>query len=133
MAARLDIGEVRRRTGLSASALRFYEERGLIHSVAREGLRRQYKPDVIDELAVIVLCRDAGFTLAEISALLATRGDVRWKAIATRKRDELRAQAARLERLAEQLDHALECPSRNVLRCEHFRAVLDHVFDATVG
>jgi len=121
----LDIGEVAERSGMAASALRFYEREEIIASVDRKGLRRQFPPDVLTTLAVVAMCRQAGFSLEEIKELLATGGRSAWKAFAARKRDELRAQAEHLGALADQLDHALECPSRNVFECEHFRAALD--------
>jgi DNA-binding transcriptional MerR regulator len=123
----LDIGEVAARSGIAASALRFYEREEIIESVDRKGLRRQFRPEVLTTLAVVALCRQAGFSLDEIKALLATRGRPAWKAFAARKRDQLRAQAAHLDAMADQLDHALGCPSPNVFDCEHFRAALDDV------
>ena len=123
--ASLDIGEVAARSGLAASALRFYEREQIIVSVDRKGLRRQFRPDVLTTLAVVSMCRQAGFTLDEIKALLATGGRPAWKAFAAAKRDELRAQSARLSVVADQLDHALRCPSRSVFDCEHFRAAFD--------
>jgi DNA-binding transcriptional MerR regulator len=120
----LDIGEVATRTGLAASALRFYEREQIIASTERKGLRRQYGPEVLDTLAVVAMCRRAGFSLSEIKLLLATGGRSEWKIFAARKRDELRAQVEHLGTIAEQLDHALQCPSSNVFDCEHFRARL---------
>ncbi len=121
----LDIGEVASRAGMAPSALRFYERERIIESVERKGLRRQFDPDVLTTLAVVAMCRQAGFSIEEIKELLATGGSPAWKAFATRKRDELRAQAEHLETIADQLDHALRCPSPNVFDCEHFRAALD--------
>jgi DNA-binding transcriptional MerR regulator len=120
----LDIGEVAARTGLAASALRYYEREELIASADRKGLRRQYGPEVLDTLAVVAMCRRAGFSLSEIKLLLATRGNAEWKVFAAHKRDELRSQVAHLDAIAAQLDHALRCPSPNVFDCEHFRARL---------
>jgi DNA-binding transcriptional MerR regulator len=120
----LDIGEVAARTGLAASALRFYEREQIIASADRKGLRRQYGPEVLDTLAVVAMCRRAGFSLSEIKLLLATGGRSEWKIFVARKRDELRAQVEQLGAIAEQLDHALGCPSPNVFDCEHFRARL---------
>jgi DNA-binding transcriptional MerR regulator len=120
----LDIGEVATRSGMAPSALRYYEGEHLIESAERRGLRRQYRPEVLDTLAVIAICRRAGFTLAEIKALLATGGDRSWKELAATKRDELRAQIRHLTLTADQLDHALGCPSPNVFTCDHFRAAL---------
>jgi DNA-binding transcriptional MerR regulator len=122
----LDIGEVAARSGLAPSALRYYEREHLIESADRKGLRRQFPPEVLTTLAIVAMCRRAGFTLDQIKLLLATRGrSASWKSFAATKRDELRAQAAHLDAMAEQLDHALRCPSPNVFDCEHFRAALD--------
>jgi DNA-binding transcriptional MerR regulator len=79
---------------------------------------------VLDTLAVVAMCRRAGFSLSEIKLLLASGGRSEWKVFAARKRDELRAQVAHLHAIAEQLDHALRCPSPNVFDCEHFQARL---------
>jgi DNA-binding transcriptional MerR regulator len=125
MADLLDIGEVAARTGMAPSALRFYERERIIESVERKGLRRQFRSDVLTTLAVVAMCRQAGFSIEEIKELLATGGRPAWKAFAARKRDELRVQAEHLGTIADQLDHALGCPSPNVFDCEHFRAALD--------
>jgi DNA-binding transcriptional MerR regulator len=120
----LDIGDVAARSGMAASALRFYEREQIIASVDRKGLRRQFRPEVLTTLGVVAMCRRAGFTLEEIKALLGTGGRPTWKSFVARKRDELRAQAEHLGTIADQLDHALGCPSANVFDCEHFRAAL---------
>ena len=69
----LDIGEVTERTGVAVSTLRYYEERGLIESVGRRGLRRQFSADVVDRLALIALGRAAGFSLEEIGGYFGGR------------------------------------------------------------
>jgi DNA-binding transcriptional MerR regulator len=120
----LDIGEVAARSGMAASALRFYEREQIITSADRKGLRRQFHPEVLTTLGVVAMCRRAGFSLEEIKTLLATGGRPTWKAFVAQKRDELRAQAEHLGAIADQLDHALGCPSANVFDCEHFRAAL---------
>ena len=120
----LDIGEVAARSGMAPSALRYYESEEIIASVDRKGLRRQFPADVLTTLAVVAMCRQAGFSLEEIKLVLATGGEPGWKHFAQSKRDELRAQAAHLGTVADQLDHALRCPSPNVFDCEHFQAAL---------
>jgi DNA-binding transcriptional MerR regulator len=120
----LDIGEVAQRSGMTPSTLRFYELQGLIESVERKGLRRQYRPNALQTLAVVAICREAGFSLTEIKALLSTRGGRGWKALVEQKRDELRSRARHLTTVATQLDHALGCPSPNVFDCVHFQTAL---------
>jgi DNA-binding transcriptional MerR regulator len=120
----LDIGDVAARSGMAASTLRFYEREQIIASVDRKGLRRQFEPEVLTTLAVVAMCRRAGFSLEEIKLVLATGGRPSWKAFAARKRDQLRAQAEHLGTIADQLDHALGCPSPNVFDCVHFQAAL---------
>lgn len=120
----LDIGEVASRSGMAPSALRYYESEQIIASVDRKGLRRQFPADVLTTLAVVAMCQQAGFTLDEIKSVLATGGGPSWKAFAQRKRDQLRAQAEHLGTVADQLDHALRCPSPNVFDCDHFQAAL---------
>lgn len=123
----LDIGEVRARTGLAASTLHHYERKGLIRSVERVGLRRQYEPVTIQRLAVIVLCQRAGFRLDEIAEILATDGEPTWRDLVGAKLTEIRARIRALEAAERGLEHALQCPSADVLRCEHFRAELKRV------
>jgi DNA-binding transcriptional MerR regulator len=120
----LDIGEVASRSGMAPSTLRYYESERIIASVDRKGLRRQFPPDVLTTLAVVAMCRQAGFSLEEIKLVLATGGAPSWKGFVARKRDQLRAQAEHLGTVADQLDHALRCPSPNVFDCEHFQAAL---------
>lgn len=120
----LDIAEVASMSGMAPSTLRFYEHEGIIASTERRGLRRQYARDVLDTLAVVAMCKKASFSLSEIKALIATGGQPAWKELAARKRDELHEQIAHLSVLADQIDHALGCPSPNALDCEHFQSAL---------
>jgi DNA-binding transcriptional MerR regulator len=128
----LDIGTVADQTGVAPSALRYYEREGLIRSASRNGLRRQYQATVVERLAVIVLCREAGFSLAEIKDLLATKGrSPAWKQLVERKRLEIDTRIEQLTVVRTQLDHALECPSPNLMQCEHFRASAQHALNTT--
>jgi DNA-binding transcriptional MerR regulator len=61
-----DISEVARQSGLPASTLRYYEEKGLVASNGRRGLKRTFDPGVFEKLGLIALGRAAGFTLDEI-------------------------------------------------------------------
>lgn len=120
----LDIGEVITRSGFPASSLHYYERQGLIGATTRKGLRRQYPPDTIDRLAVIAICQRAGFNLEEIAQLLSIADKPAWKDLVRNKLADIRSRAALLAEIERGLEHALECPSENLMRCEHFRSEL---------
>ena len=63
------ISQVAKKSGVSASTLRFYEEKGLITSIGRQGIRRVFSPNVLERLELIALGRAAGFSLEEIGSL----------------------------------------------------------------
>jgi len=88
----VDIAEVARRFGVPASTLRFYEEKGLIASIGRRGLRRVFNPGVLERLALIAVGRAAGFSLNEIALMFAPDGRLRID------RQMLTAKAEELER-----------------------------------
>jgi len=110
------IGELAERTGLAASAIRYYEQRGLIPRTRRVAGRRQFEEKDLAPLLVVQLAIDAGFTLAEARQLVRDFGRDRWRRLAEKKRVEIRATAARLETMDELLGKLLhcECPSIEV-------------------
>jgi DNA-binding transcriptional MerR regulator len=121
----MDITEVARRSGLPASALRFYEEKGLIASVGRRGLRRVFGPGVLDRLALIALGRAAGFSLDEIAAMFGPDGrphiDRRMLAA---KAEELERRIRELSAMRDSLRHAAACPAPSHMECPTFRRIL---------
>lgn len=121
----LDIVEVARRSGTPASALRFYEEKGLIKSVGRHGLKRVFDPGVLQQLALIALGRAAGFSLEEIAGMFAPDGKPRIR------RDRLNAKADELDRtirklaaMRDGLRHAAVCPAPSHIECPTFKRML---------
>ena len=121
----LDIAEVARRTGLPASTLRYYEERGLIASVGRHGLRRLFEPAVLQRLALIALGREAGFTLEDIAGMFAADGRPRIdRAQLTAKADELDRTIKRLSAMRNGLRHAAACPAASHTECPSFQRML---------
>ena len=116
----MDIAEVARRAGIPASTLRFYEEKGLIASVGRRGLRRVFGPGVLDRLALIALGRAAGFSLEEIAPML-ERIDRR-KLMA--KAEEVDAKVRSLSAVRDGLRHAAACPAPSHMECPTFRRIL---------
>jgi DNA-binding transcriptional MerR regulator len=121
----LDIGEVARRSGLPASTLRFYEEKGLIASIGRHGLRRLYAPAVLERLALIALGRSAGFALDELAAMLGADGRPRIdRRRLAAKADELDRTIRRLTAARDGLRHAANCPAPSHLDCPTFQRLL---------
>ncbi len=124
----VDIADVKAQTGLTSATLHHYESIGLIAPTGRIGLRRQYADSVIETLAVIVLCQRSGFTLEEVTHLLARQRNAEWKSMARTKLSEIDERIAALEDARDGLRHALDCKSRDIMRCEHFQARLSTVF-----
>lgn len=119
----LDISEVSQASGVSASALRYYEELGLIQSSARKGLRRQYAPVVLSRLALISLGQQAGFSLQEIAAMLGDDGQIA-RAPLHEKIAELDQQIRQLKAVRDALSHAAVCPHPQHLDCAKFQQLL---------
>ena len=121
------IGELARRTGVTTSALRYYERIGLLPPAERTGERRHYPPSVAERVALIRLYQGAGFTLKEIGRMLAARSQGRrgWGDLAERKIAELDACIADAQRAKTLIKHALDCPHRDLLTCPSFRSALD--------
>jgi DNA-binding transcriptional MerR regulator len=121
----LDIGEVAKRAGIPASALRFYEEKGLVASVGRRGLRRQYDPDVLERLALIALGRSAGFSLDEIARMFAPNGKLEVdRPMLVNKADELDLTIRKLSAMRDGLRHAAACRAPSHMECPTFRRLL---------
>jgi DNA-binding transcriptional MerR regulator len=120
----LTIGELARRAGVTASALRYYEELGLLPPPARISGQRRYPESAARLVAAILLYSDAGFTLAEQKALMASPesapGD--WKRLARRKLAELDEQIARAQAAREAIRHGLRCPHEDITQCPNFNA-----------
>ncbi|AOJ95780.1 helix-turn-helix domain-containing protein [Burkholderia multivorans] len=122
---RLDIAEVARRTGLPASTLRFYEEKGLIEPTGRAGLRRQYDESVLERLALIALGREAGFSLDEIVAMFGADGRPAIdRAKLEDKADAIDRTIRRLAAVRDALRYAASCPAPSHLECPSFRQLM---------
>lgn len=125
IAADLDIAEVAQLSGVPASALRYYEEKKLIVSTGRRGLRRLFDPDVLERLALIALGRNAGFSLDEIATMFAPDGRPRIdrKALSA-KADELDRTIRKLAAMRDGLRHAAACPAPSHMECPTFRRLM---------
>jgi MerR family redox-sensitive transcriptional activator SoxR len=123
----LSIGDVAAASGLRPSALRYYEEVGLIRPAARRGGRRVYRPDVLSRLALVALAQDVGFTVAEIAALLAghANGKARWREMAERKLGEIDLQMEKLQEMKRLLRAAAVCECGGLDACELIEAAAE--------
>lgn len=120
-----DIAEVARRSGVPASTLRFYEDRGLIASAGRRGLRRLFEPAVFERLALIALARASGFTLEEIARMFSPDGRPRIdRRMLAGKADELERTIRRMAAMRDGLRHAAVCRAPSHFDCPTFRRLL---------
>ena len=121
----LDIAEVAQQCRLPASALRFYEEKGLIKSIGRRGLRRVYAAGVVERLALIALGRAAGFSLDEIARMFAPDGRLRVdRKLLAAKADELDRKMRELGAMRDGLRHAAACTAPSHMECPTFRRLV---------
>lgn len=121
----MDITEVAKRSGIPASTLRFYEEKGLLASVGRQGLRRVFGPGVLERLALIMLGRSAGFSLDEIACMFAPDGRPQIdRQLLAKKAKELDGTIRKLSAMRDGLKHAAACPAPSHLECPTFRRLL---------
>lgn len=120
----IDIAEVARRSGVRASALRYYEEKGLIVSTGRRGLKRLFDPGVVERLALIALGRAAGFSLDEMGDMLAAPGPQVDKARLAAKAEALDRRIGQLTRMRDGLRHAAACPAPSLMECDHFLRIV---------
>jgi DNA-binding transcriptional MerR regulator len=121
----MDIAEVAKRAGVPASTLRFYEEKGLIASVGRQGLRRRFAPNVLDQLALIALGQAAGFSLDDIGSMFAPDGQLNIdRQMLSAKADEIDGMVKRLKAMRDGLRHAAVCPAPSHSECPTFQRLL---------
>lgn len=121
----LDIGEVAERSGVAPSTLRYYEEVGLISSLWRRGLRRQFDADVLLKLSLIAMGKAAGFSLEEIAGMFGQDGKPDIPRDQLRERAEaLQRQMVELRTLRDVLRHVADCPAPSHLECPTFRRLM---------
>jgi DNA-binding transcriptional MerR regulator len=130
----MDIAAVARQSGVPASTLRFYEEKGLIASTGRKGLRRRFDPGVLERLALIALGRAAGFSLDEIALMFAPDGRPRIdRQVLAAKADELDGTISQLTAMRDGLRHASVCPAPSHMECPTFRRFLRAAASGAIG
>jgi MerR family redox-sensitive transcriptional activator SoxR len=116
----MTIGEVATRSGLTASAIRYYEQEGLLPRPARIGGKRRYDPAILEKLAVVERAKACGFSLAETRQLFYgfredTPPSQRWQALARKKIAELDELARKIAATRDMLQRPCEC--RDLAEC----------------
>jgi DNA-binding transcriptional MerR regulator len=123
----LMIGELAHQAGVATSALRYYEKAGLLPAPARTSNCRRYDRAVLGRVRIILLARDAGFSISETRTFLngfpiGTKPALRWRAMAKRKIAELDELTARLSQMRSILDASFHCECRRLEECERLIA-----------
>ena len=119
----LTIGQIAQRSGVRSSALRFYEERGLITSVRASSGHRRYPRSTLRRVAFIVFAQRIGFSLDEIVAQLAALPEDHvptgkdWRSLSMPWRHRLDERIAELERLRDSLDQCIGCGCLSMKTC----------------
>ncbi|RRS06639.1 MerR family transcriptional regulator [Pseudoalteromonas sp. J010] len=121
----MDIIAVVKESGLPASTLRYYEEKGLIRSIGRQGLKRVFAPSTVERLALITLARNAGFSLDEIATMFTPQGDIDIDRVKLQKKaEELDNTIKHLSAVRDGLYHAAKCPAPSHFECPTFKKLL---------
>ncbi|RBO88250.1 redox-sensitive transcriptional activator SoxR [Nocardia puris] len=119
----LTVGEVAQRAGIATSAVRYYEEQGLISSVRTSGNQRRYARYVLRRLGIILAARRFGIPLAEVAEMFADLPQDRmpgkrdWRRISARWHRRLEARRREIERLEEELTGCLGCGCLSLNTC----------------
>ena len=108
----IPIGEAARMLGANASALRYYEERGLVRPTARRGGRRMYGTEELRRLAFVLLIQRLGLGLDTAAAVL-DEPSQRWREVVERQIGVLTELIARAQGAQKFLAHALDCPAEH--------------------
>ncbi len=120
------IGELSSRTGVATSALRFYEEKGLIAAQRTEGNQRRYARGTVRRVSVIRAAQTLGLSLKDIGRALETLPEGRtptkrdWQRLSGRWRAHLDAQIADLQALRDDLDGCIGCGCLSLRVCSLF-------------
>jgi DNA-binding transcriptional MerR regulator len=130
----VDITEVAQRSGVPASTLRFYEQKGLIASTGRRGLRRLFDTGVLERLGLIKLGCAAGFSLDEVARMFAPDGRPRIdRQMLAAKAEELDREIRELSAMRDSLRQAVACPAPSHMECPTFRRLLKAAMSGTIG
>jgi len=118
----LSIGELSDRTGVPTSALRYYDELGLVRPAARAAGRRRYAASAVRDVGAILFFREIGFSLAEIGRFMSGEGR---QGLIDQKLAELAERQRRIEVARTALEHGRRCPASEPMKCSRFWSIID--------
>ncbi|GAB3153329.1 redox-sensitive transcriptional activator SoxR [Micromonospora sonneratiae] len=119
----LTVGEVARRAGIATSAVRFYEDRGLITSERTAGNQRRYRRHVLRRISLILVAKRMGIPLSEVTEVFAALPDDRmpakrdWERISRRWAGHLQARRREIEELEREITGCIGCGCLSLQRC----------------
>ncbi|ANE81899.1 Fe-S cluster assembly protein HesB [Mycobacterium adipatum] len=116
----MTIGTLAERTGVPASAIRYWERHGLLPAPERRSGQRRYPPEAVERITLLRKCQHAGLTLADLAELQQDRS--RRTAMITAKLAETQQRSLDLEYARKFLEHAVQCSHADILACPKFRA-----------
>lgn len=122
----IDIGVLSKQTGLSTAAIRFYESKGLIKSIGRKGLRRQYSKQVLQTISLIKILKTGGLSLTEIEKIFLHERKIKVnRELIDEKYNEIEEKINNLKNLLVILQHVKSCPYPDHLSCPDFLDMLN--------
>ncbi|RKG36264.1 MerR family transcriptional regulator [Acinetobacter guerrae] len=123
----ITISQLVSETGINSSAIRYYEKEGLIHSIGRKGLQRVFSIQVMEQLALIMLAKQAGFSIAEIETMLQKSQSPIDKTKLKQRASQIDQQIKEMQILSKMLHHVAHCSFENSLDCPKFQRILAKV------
>lgn len=116
------IGQVAKKMGIAASAIRYYEEIGLLPAARRVSGKRRYDESILQKIRLILLAKQAGLSIGEIHTLLHdfpqdAPPSERWATLASTKIEELNQRIAQIQQMKVLLEETLDCTCPTLEDC----------------
>lgn len=121
----IDIAQLAKKSGIPASTLRYYEEKNMIRSIGRNGLKRVYDEYVLEQLQFIALGQRAGFSLQDIQSMLVTKGGFEVnRDMLSQRAEDIAREVKQLKAIQRCLEHAAKCTAERHSECPKFQRLL---------
>lgn len=121
----MDISKLSKQLNITASKIRYYEEKGLIKSQGRNGLKRVFSKGIVTNLSFIALAQSCGFSLKEIKGMLCAENKYKVdKKKITSKITEIDEKIKELKAMKTSLEHLNKCQAHDQFECPNFQKIL---------